>query len=299
MNISIGKVVSIADEFDGGRLKVKIIPEDNRINDADLPYAFPLLPKLLHIRPKVGESVLIISAIEGDNRGQRYYIGPIISQPQYINKDDIEHSSALLRGGKAEESQAPSTNANSIGAYPTDDDVAIIGRRNTEIILRETDKENNVSEIDIRCGVRVDNNPPIPASLNKDHPAFIQVRHSPLGLGTDYPLINGNSAINIVADSINLVSPKSVSPSIKPIGDSDSITPNAPLINDETMQQIINKCHCLPYGDVLVQFLELFRRAFINHTHSWPTNPPCDDFNKLMLNNFTLDTMLSKNIRIN
>ena len=299
MNISIGKVLSTTDEFDGGRIKVRVIPEDNRLGDDELPYAFPLIPKMLHVRPKKDEAVLILSAVDGDNRTQRYYIGPIIAQPQDMYKDDIEHSSSLLRGGKAPESQSPSTNANSIGAYPTNEDVAIVGRRNSEIILRETDKESGASEIDIRCGVRIDNKPPMPANLNKETPAYIQIRHSPLGLGTNYPEINGKSTVNIVADSINLISSKSATPSIPPIGDVDAENLNKSLIDDETMQTIIDKCHCLPYGDVLVEFLNIFRTAFIEHTHPWPTSKPCDDGSKYKLTNFTLDDILSKNIRIN
>ena len=102
-----------------------------------------------------------------------------------------------------------------------------------------------------------------------------------------------------MADSINLISPKSVTPSIQPISNVDTDNLNKSLIDDETMQTIIDKCHCLPYGDVLVEFLNLFRTAFIEHTHPWPTAKPCDDWSKLKLTNFTLDNILSKNIRIN
>ena len=87
--IKICPVIDIFDETDGERIKVRMSPEDDRKNDNELPYAFPLLPKLLHIKPKIGEAVLIILTDAGNGDSIRYYIGPIISQPQYMEKDNF------------------------------------------------------------------------------------------------------------------------------------------------------------------------------------------------------------------
>ena len=50
------KVLSIKDDTDSDLIQVRIEPEDNGIkNDKKLPYAYPLLPKAFHVKPKVGE----------------------------------------------------------------------------------------------------------------------------------------------------------------------------------------------------------------------------------------------------
>lgn len=74
------KVISITDDTDADRIKVRLSPEDNSKSIDEIDYAFPLLPKAFHIKPKVGEGVLILLAITNDGNSQRYYIGPVISQ---------------------------------------------------------------------------------------------------------------------------------------------------------------------------------------------------------------------------
>ena len=298
MGVLIGKVVSVDDDSYGGRIKVRIAYEDSRQNDEDLPYAFPLLPKLMHVRPKEGEAVFVLTADDKNAKSQRYYIGPLISQPQYLDKDYAEHSSVLLRGGVGQPSRSVMTDAESIGSYPNNDDVAIVGRRNSEIVLRENKEQGtNSSEIDIRCGVRVDRSNNNPARFNQTNPAYIQVKFQPSPLGTDTTSDNGNSTVNIVADQINLISPKSISPAIEPIDKTD----DSSLINDKKFQKIIDECHTLPYGDELVKFLNLFRDAFNSHTHKWvgagQTPVPNDSYKSM--NNYPLSKMLSKNVRIN
>lgn len=298
MGVLLAKVISVDDEFDGGRIKARVIPDDARLSDENLPFAFPLLPKMLHVRPKVGESVFIICADDKNARSPRYYVGPLISQPQFMHQDYAEHSSSLLRGGMATESQAPSTSPTAIGAYPNNDDIAVIGRRNSEIILRETDEKTGTAEIDIRCGVRKDNTKmSIPAEFNELHPAYIQVKYQPYGMGTEHISTNGDSAINIVADNINLISPLSSSPSIPPVKKTD----NDSLIDNETYQKVLNECHQLPYGDELVKFLNAFKEAFNTHTHAWvgagQTPIPNGAYTKM--NDYPMGTLLSEHVRIN
>ena len=51
--LKTGIVVSNNDEYDGFRIKVRIYGEDDERSDGELPLAFPLLPKMMHILPKV------------------------------------------------------------------------------------------------------------------------------------------------------------------------------------------------------------------------------------------------------
>ena len=82
--ILLGEVVDIKDVNNGGRIRARIRPTDNTIKlDNKIPYAFPLLPKMLHVKPKLHEMVLVVLSDDKDEGSQRYYIGPVISQPQF------------------------------------------------------------------------------------------------------------------------------------------------------------------------------------------------------------------------
>ena len=56
-NITIGEVVSIDDEYSGGRIRAMI--NGDKYKDT-IPYAYPLLPYMVHVLPKIGEAVLIL-----------------------------------------------------------------------------------------------------------------------------------------------------------------------------------------------------------------------------------------------
>jgi hypothetical protein len=65
------------------------------------------------------------------------------------------------------------------------------------------------------------------------------------------------------------------------------------------MQDILDRAHVLPYGDILVDFLKLFLKSYTSHVHSYPGNPPIVDKNMTNLLTFNLNDMLSQSIRIN
>ena len=144
--IKICQVIDVYDETDGERIKVRLSPEDDRKSDDKIPYAFPLLPKLLHIKPKVGEFVLVILTEAGNGYSNRYYIGPIISQPQFMEKEDfLINAMSLYPGSYKGPDIAPSTNADSHGALVENDDIAIYGRKKNDIIL--TNNEELITKI--------------------------------------------------------------------------------------------------------------------------------------------------------
>ena len=92
--VKIGKVREVENVYskggsDGMRVRAELA-EDKPKKLEDIPWAIPLMPKVFHILPKVGEAVLVISEYTNSNHSQRYYIGPIIAQPQYMkyNKEE-------------------------------------------------------------------------------------------------------------------------------------------------------------------------------------------------------------------
>lgn len=282
--IKICQVIDLYDDTDGERIKVRLSPEDDKRLDSDLPFAYPLLPKHLHIKPKIGEFVLVILTDVGDGYSNRYYIGPIISQPQHMEKENSMLSAlSLYPGAFKQPDVAPSTNPDSHGSLAKDEDIALYGRNKSDIILTDDD-------VRIRCGSRLkDSSANGGLIFNRTDPAFIQLKHSDNKKGNEND--EYRSTATIVADKINLIGNNSKYPFMTNNKDE--------LITDSEMQDIIETAYKLPYGDILVDFLKLFVRAFAEHVHPYPGLPPCKTSDYIELTSYDLNKILSESIRIN
>ena len=265
MSLYLAEVKSVFDEADGERIKVRLLPADARKDKIDnMTTAFPLLPKMLRVRPKVGESVLILTLEEDKQYSQCFYIGPIISQPQNMIFDShYGSSSRLLNGTYLDPLKAPSVDPKTYGSYAENDEISIYGRRDTDIILGDKD-------LRIRCGARkfsVDNTK---FEYNVKNPAYIKMSEYDTvvnRVGED----DSTTTVSVVADEINLLSHNGN-------GAADLLaSQDGEIESDETMKDIIAKAHVLPYGDVLVDFLTMFLQMFKSHTHKYDNLPPCPD----------------------
>lgn len=264
MSVYKAEVKSIIDNTDGDRIKVKLLPADQYLNDDQLPYAFPLLPKTFRTKPKVGECVLIFTEVEGNQNSQRYYVGPVISQPQHMDYDDfVLGATTLLSGSVKQAEKAPSLNPESKGCFANEDEVAIYSRGDTDIILSNQD-------IRIRCGARKCDKINKNFTFNRESPSYLKLAQH------EDPLIDETrSSATLVAGTINLLSTEGT-----PYFD---LTNRDKQITDEEMNNIIEKAHALPYGDVLVDFLQMFLQMFKSHTHKYANMPPCPDDNSKKL----------------
>lgn len=280
--LKIAKVIQNNDENCGFRIKARIFSEDDNLSDNELPYAFPLLPKMMHVLPKIGEAVLIISTKTSFPYGQRYYIGPLIHQPEFMPFDDFFHGATALHDGGNKKLVLPSLlrNPNSLGALPKSDEISFIGRKDCDLILGE-------KEVKLRCGVRLtDKDDNTKVLFNKTNPTYIKLKYH------DKPLSdNTSSTATIVSENINLIS--TASKDYFPLSEKDD------LITDEVMNEIISKAHPLPYGDTLIDFLDVFRKAFNSHTHAYSGLPPVQDITYINVNQYNLKDILSRNVRIN
>ena len=100
-----------------------------------------------------------------------------------------------------------------------------------------------------------------------------------------------SSVINVVADKINLLSHK---------GDKTfNITDPKNLITDDEQEIINNNAHPVVYGDNLVQFLELIKLFVNSHVHAYHGSKPDQSDVVRNINDFTLETILNKNINTN
>ena len=293
VNLYLATVVGVDDKEGGDRIKALIHPADKRQNYENIPYAFPLLPKIFHIKPKIGEMVLVVCE-DSNPKSQRYYIGPIISQPQAAYYESSLNATSLLRGGAKPSETPASNNGETTGAFAKENEIAILGRKNSDIILGDDD-------VRIRSGVKLVNEQNHKnVTFNKESPAFIKIKHHPIPLEID--TLTGNTKVNstatVVADNINLISTNG-DPYFN-VSDADE------SISDAEMKKIIESAHRLPYGDELVKFLTMFLTMFKSYTHKYHNLPPCPDPISMKFDeiynadeNSLSNNLLSKNIKIN
>ena len=296
--IKKGQVESVEDTADGLRIKIRI-KQDGKTPLRDIPYAFPLLPKTLQSVPKVGEGAFVITTMSDNRQSQRYYIGPIISQPQFQEKCEYNYgrgvATSLLDGGNLEPIEKISNYRETFGSFPKIDDIALVGRGTQDIIMR-TNKDSSSNEIDIRCGIRKDSLESKKAGeamkgkvvFNNLDPAYIQLKYKRnIGRSEDQ---EANSVINMVADKINIISNKDEN--------GFDLTDVDQLIKEDELDDMMTKLHQLPHGDTLVKLLKLIINAIITHVHPYAGMPPAIAEYTKELVEFNVDSILSKHVRI-
>lgn len=294
MIIKEAQVCDILDvDAEGLRIKVRL-GSDGNVNKNQLPYAFPLLPKTIQSVPKIGECALILLMDSGNDKSDRFYIGPVISQPQRMSYDPYNNgkgsATSLLQGNVLGPLPKLSQTENTEGSFPEINDIAIVGRQSEDIILKE-------GEVQIRSGIRsVDNTNEKTAKLspiiyNDKNPSYIQLKKNNRMNLT--PSDSESSVANIVADKVNLISNLTNDQEV-----SDKLHSKGKLISDEDMKPIIDRLHSVAYGDVLVDFLEVIRKAINEHVHPYPGQPPLPSSSIVSLNEINFTEIESDDIHI-
>ena len=295
-----GQVELTEDTADGLRIKIRL-QQDGTTPLEQIPYSFPLLPKTFQSVPKVGEGALVLTTMSDSKESQRFYIGPIISQPQFQEKCEYSYgrgnATSLLKGGTIEPLEKISNYRETFGAFPNVGDVAVVGRGSQDIIMKNLSKDSN--EIDIRCGIRKDstfgnarNGETMVGKVvfNNLDPAYIQLKYKKNI--TNSAGQEASSVINMVADKINLLSNQDVN--------GFNLTDPDQLIKEGELDDIMSKLHQVPHGDTLIKLLRVMINAILTHVHPYAGMLP-------VVAGYTkesaewlgkLDTILSKHIRI-
>lgn len=279
------KVLSITDDTDADRIKVRLSPEDNYKTVDEIDYAFPLLPKFFHVKPKEDEAVLVLLATNNNGNSQRYYIGPIISQDHKLYKDPyFMGADSYLRGAFKPFDTAPRMDPETDGVLPNDEDIVIRGRKNTDIQITEDD-------IRIKAGVKVvANGNESKITFNIKNPSYHKLKYHNTPLNGDT-----YSTSTIVADKINLLSNNSPNHFVT--------TDRKDLITDDVLNDVIENAYKLPYGEKLVELLKVFVDAFLKHTHDFPMMAPNPFYTSSLLahksNLLDKEELLSDTVRIN
>lgn len=300
-SINIGTVREIEntyskDGYDGLRVRAELaLDNPNSIND--IPWAFPLLPKVFQSVPKVGEAVFIFMEDEGDKHStQRYFLGPIISQPQYFTDCKKDDATTLLKAHNRNPIEKISNVDETRGSFPSEESIAVIGRGKEDVVLK-FDKNTKTSEVDIRAGIRGEttnsDNPNMIGNIifNGTDPAYIQLKYKQ-GLATNEKN-SANSVINMVANRINIMSNKD-NDIAHNLGDKDT------LVTESKMDEVMDNLHQVPKGDKLVELLKLIKGAIMHHVHPWAGMEQCGDWSGFIkkLEGYDIDSILSEYVRI-
>jgi len=286
---------------------------DNSNNNNDrLPNCFPLIPKMLSPIPKVGETVLLFMYSADDRYSDRFYVGPLISNLNLIDKQTLTAGSTANLSTGFYLPQKDLSKVESVKGvyadYDTNNTYTLNGRDNADIVFKP-------SEVLIRAGKFISNKP---LEFNGVNPAYIQIKNGfnyaeggtvnnyiALTLGVPLPETKKISVNNIVADKINLLTYNG-SPNFN-LTERDLINSTTPYITDDEMDTILSTAHPLVFGDILLEYLKALRAAFDSHIHNnFGMTPPTDNVTlgnavsqfKILAPKLE-STMLSKNIKIN
>jgi len=253
-----------------------------------LPWSLPLQPKFLVTNPQVGESVLVIIPDKKNDKLERFYMGPFISQPQFLSNDGrvkgiltgkrgtfsglYGYTKAWFKNNGARLGGEFSDSNWSVYADDPKDpnDIAINGRGNEDIILRTSQKYD---EVLFRVNKYSNKNNKI---LNLKNPGYISVvsykdtggptpNYVSVPAVTSFESLKNTTSVNVVADRINLISHRG-SHKGKP-KESDAIILNSSQPEKQlAMEQKF--LHPTVYGDVLWEVLKKLKIWVENHKHS-------------------------------
>lgn len=268
--IYYGEVITIKDETDGGRIKVRINGLDDNIGNDNLSWCYPELAKFFHVYPKVGEYVRITIENPKYPQRSRFWSGPIISQLHKAGFDSVYTGLSTTNMGLLKPEKAPSTFPNAKGVYPKITDIALLGRVNNDIILRE-------NETYIRTGKHFHEDV---LNLNTKNPAIFSQHYEE----------NDNdrrSSTVVLSDKIALITHQG-KPKFK-----------ATELTKEDRDRIFENGHPIARADILVAMLEKIRRAVVLHIHGYHGLPADKNLIITELEKLNFDEILQKNVVTN
>lgn len=292
--IYYAQVTSIDDETHGYRIFAKIpgIDVDNSITpikDKDEAImALPLLPMNISIFPQKGDSVFIFIQNTQKKHGERFWLGPITSQPQFLRNDPFFFGSTSTR--KVGAMTIPDISIDIVGrangVFPKQNEIAIQGKDNSDILFRP-------KQVVLRAGKAenlIPNNSRIP-TFNSKNPAYFKLAY--------YVPINNTNPKNVEYGSIGaMVANKLLLLTHKKTEFEYNITAPNEEITESSLLSIINNAESAVYGDTLRQFLELVKLYLKNHTHYYAGMKSVPNQTAIEIEKFDLKTILAENIKI-
>lgn len=260
-NNYIALVTDNNDPNDLGRIKVKIPTVD-----IEPQWAFPILPKYLHMIPQVDEAVLITIPNPDKPNIERYYYPSIISNLPKIKKDDwfknIKNKQAFQIVPESNDTKLSPETEN---LFPSKNDIGIIGRNNTDIILKD-------EQIIFRVGKHLTDTVLTPNNKN------------PASLSLNYNL--EKSYIINEADIVYLLSHEGANRVDK-------------YYDKSNIESLYNKTKPTLYGDETYNLLVLIIDAVIEHEHPFAGIKPLSNGAIEKLKQFKKELILNQKVRTN
>jgi len=296
-----GKVIS-TDESNGmRRIVARIIQlgddglenpgKDKNLTDSDLVTCIPLLPSHFNVMPIPGEMVILFleNFGEGSTNAMRYYIGPIRST--FYNFDYEDYVGAnKIRNPKLTNISIP---IGSLDLVPGNNDVAIQGKKASDIILSSSRVRINVAKFQSdTLNPNKETFGQIELIQNQDIKAYInQNRITGTPIPNPTPPAEQFTQINIRGNNINLIAAKGSNKTIDQNGSENIFTIQDTKASSTKVKydlEVINNpyifklgqesesLHPLVFGDNLVQLLSKIIIRLETHIHT-PQNPAIPD----------------------
>jgi hypothetical protein len=274
-SIYIGKVKSIVSDKNDGIIRVHIDNLDDRLDIDELPLCYPLMSRVFYVMPKVDEAVLVLmgstkESVKNNTRGNRFWIGPIISNYEDVLNDELGSSRNLTYDPISVNSL--DNKGNERGKFPIDgedvNEISVIGRDNTDISQTE-------NKIRLRAGKHKKNSP---TQINLDNPVYNILE-----------LIDNNTSYSLTAgDEIYLVSHKGRNQFKK-------------ILTKEDIAELKGNTQSMLYGELTVDYLKTLTQAFLTHIHQHPQKEPIKKEVVIALESKLnqIQDLLAKNIKIN
>ena len=298
------------------RIKVEIvtIDEDGNIKpgkDKDtpldkLPICIPLVPEFVHIRPQIGEAVLIISENPLDLSSPRYWIGPIITQQTNLESQSYSSAVDIFKTNsyaqKNTTSNPTTNNLNKAGTYyPQQSEIALQGRKDADItffprgaLIRAGRFKKGTTELNINSPCSLELKQVDSEISNPNDIQLFNRLSSSSSASTFVPF----SQSNYVSTNINIYSPEGkFRKSDKGAGEGVELSKRLKDFGD-----LASTLHPTVFGDELVILLKLILKYLVIHIHTPQSQPLKNSISEQLdpyLNGNKLQDLLSNVVRIN
>jgi hypothetical protein len=276
-------IVRAVDDSAGyNRIKAEIVNLDDKsqvFSGADwassqdqLPAAIPLLPEYMHVRPQIGEMVILICTNPNDLTAGRYWIGPIITQQTKLSNQSFEQSflgmqnKGSYKGNQIGSNPSTKNDSDAERLFAKQNEVAFQGRGTGDLVIGE-------KFVRLRTGIFA----PGGFKENVEYPCNIELKivdqpPSSTGVRVADSQMNRDftnySQQNITATNINLISPSGKDRPSSAISFEMSYNQRLKDFGDQA-----KSLHPAVLGDCLVDLLCAMVKYLTTHQHP-PQSPP-------------------------
>jgi hypothetical protein len=302
-NIYVATVLDVDDDLNVGRIKVHINSVDPTTDKENLPWVYPLMPRILHIMPQVNEVVLVFFAdpkksSESQLKSNRFWIGPIntnygnikFDMPDFRALDPLKNPLKYTNLSDPLQTKSLNEKGDEKGIFPVDteksknivqlvgdvvnlNEVSIIGKNNTDIV--QTD-----NKIKLRAGKHKKNKPKEPNTVNPAY-SVLELVDDKLSYGLT------------VGDELYLISHKGRYKFKR-------------TITSDDLNELRDRAEPMLYGNLTVKYLRTLTEVFLSHIHAHANDKPIDGptsvnykFKDLRDQLANIENLLAKNIKIN